>query len=266
MAKAYIPFIMAGHPTLSATREAILALSEQKADYIELGVPFSDPTADGPINQLAAEVALTQGVHLGEIFNLVKSLRSQGCTTPIILFSYFNPILAFGLDNFIAAAVEANIQGVLIVDLPPEEGAPFFQKMKQSGIKAVLLASPTTNPERFSAYHEIDPLFIYYISRLAVTGTQNELPPHLESEVQQLRTHFPSQKIMVGFGISTSEQARQVATFADGVVIGSVLVNTLQNKGLIAFKKLSNDLCQMIHHAPATTSKISVTDTHNSSQ
>lgn len=245
--KSFIPFIMAGHPSIEETKCAILALSAVGADLIELGVPFSDPVADGPINQQAAEVALTQGVNLNLILELVRSVRDSGCQTPIILFSYFNPILAFGCDAFASEAKAAGVDGVLIVDLPPEEGEAFYGQLKSAGLGVVLLVSPTTNPERFEVYQRVDPAFIYYISRLSVTGVQNDLSPQLASEMQVLRTYFPSHPIVVGFGVSTTEQARTVAEFADGVVVGSLLVKTLETKGVDALQAIAQQLARVVH-------------------
>lgn len=245
--KNFIPFIMAGHPSMEETKQAILALSAAGSDLIELGVPFSDPVADGPINQHAAEIALSQGVNLTKILELVKSIRSSGCQTPIILFSYFNPILAFGLDAFVAEAKASGVDGVLIVDLPPEEGEAFYKQLQSAGLGVVLLVSPTTNPSRFEVYKRVDPAFIYYISRLAVTGVQTNLSPQLASEMQALRQHFPHHPIVVGFGVSTSDQARTVAQLADGVVVGSLLVKTLETEGVEALKTLTKQMTAVVH-------------------
>ncbi|MFI4919329.1 MAG: tryptophan synthase subunit alpha [Legionellales bacterium] len=243
---AFIPFIMAGHPTLEASKQAIIALSEAGADVIELGVPFSDPVADGPVNQRAAEMALNQGITLDSIFAMVKELRFQGCHTPILLFTYLNPLLALGTALFAIKATEAGINGVLVVDLPPEEGQDFYMALQQAGLEIVLLASPTTNPQRFNLYKQLNPSFLYYISRLAVTGMQCALSDNLKAEVQFLRTHFPDTKIAVGFGISSKEQAAAVAKFADGVIIGSLLVNSLEQDGLERFQALAKTLGEAI--------------------
>jgi tryptophan synthase alpha chain len=233
----FIPFIMAGHPSIVESMQAIAALSESGADIIELGVPFSDPVADGPVNQRAAEIALSQGVTLSSILSMVRDLRLQGCHTPIVLFSYYNPIFAFGCERFARQAKEAGVNGVLIVDLPPEEGHEVYVLLKREGLDIVLLASPTTDPVRFSVYRQLEPSFVYYISRLAVTGVQEALSVDLEKEVSQLRTHLPGIPIAVGFGISTQKQASIVAQFAEGVVVGSLLVNALEKEGLASFSQ-----------------------------
>lgn len=243
---AFIPFIIAGHPTIEESIEAIIALAEAGADAIEIGMAFSDPVADGPINQHAAEIALSNGVTLYTLLNIVHQVRMQGYDIPMILFSYLNPILAFGYEEFSIKAKEAGIDAVLIVDLPPEEGQEFYKILRQAGLEIILLTSPTTNPQRFSLYKKLEPSFIYYISRLSVTGVQSDLVINLENEVDNLRTYFPEIKIAVGFGISNLNQAAQVAEFSDGVIIGSILVKTLEEKGLEAFKNLATQFAQAI--------------------
>jgi tryptophan synthase alpha subunit len=240
----FIPFIMAGHPSLEESKQAILALAEAGADIIELGVPFSDPVADGPVNQRAAQMALEQGITLEGIFAMVKALRLQGCHTPLLLFTYLNPLLALKAE-FAVKAKEAGINGVLIVDLPPEEGQDFYMDLKQAGLEIVLLASPTTDPQRFHLYKRLNPSFLYYISRLAVTGIQSALSDNVKAEVESLRTYFPDTKIAVGFGISNEKQAAEVAKFADAVIIGSLLVNSLEQDGLEKFQALSKRLSQV---------------------
>lgn len=235
----FIPFIMAGHPTLEESFKAVLALAAAGADIIELGVPFSDPVADGPVNQRAAGLALSHGTTLDGILTMIKTLRMQGCQTPILLFSYFNPILTFGCERFAIKAVEAGVNGVLIVDLPPEEGTDFYTMLKQKGLEIALLTSPTTNPSRFEIYKSLDPSFIYYISRQGVTGAQKELTSTLKTEVCSLRKHLPDIKIAVGFGISCPKLASDVAQYADGVIVGSILVDTLDQKGLTSLSQLA---------------------------
>jgi len=248
----FIPFIMAGHPTLDATANAILGLSECGADMIELGVPFSDPIADGPINQQAAEIALQNGVTLAWCLSVVNTVKQSGCKTPIILFSYFNPILHMGIEHFIQKASQVGVDGVLIVDLPIEESLAFRMALASSSIEMVILASPTTHPERLKNIQKINPAFVYYISRLGVTGVQQDLTKNLQQAVCALKQVMPL-PICVGFGISKSDQAKQVATFSDGVIVGSSLVKTLQNTyadlGLHPFLTLAKQFAETIHHA-----------------
>ncbi len=243
---AFIPFIMAGHPTIEKSIEAIIALIEAGADAIEIGMAFSDPVADGIVNQRAAEIALNNGITLDILFDIVVRLRKQGYDIPIILFSYLNPIMAFGYAAFATKAKEVGIDAVLIVDLPPEEGQELYAILKTNGLEIILLISPTTNLSRFSIYKALEPSFIYYISRLAVTGVQSDLAINLEDEINNLHSCLSGFKIAVGFGISTISQAAQVAKFADGVVIGSVLVKTLEEQGFIEFKSLATQFINSI--------------------
>ena len=223
----FIPFIMAGHPSLEISHQAIITLVEQGCDIIEIGVPFSDPLADGPINQRAAEVALQNGITLEHVLEMVQTLRSRGVQVPIVLFSYLNPIYAMGVAYFAEHAKAVGVNGVLIVDLPVEEGETIFNTFKKVGLEIVLLASPTTDPNRYPLYEQFEPAFIYYISRCGVTGVQMDLAVGLKDQIAQLRTHLPNQNIAVGFGISTAEQVKTVAQFADGVVVGSYFVRML---------------------------------------
>ncbi len=242
----FVPFIMAGHPNRQESTQAMIALVEAGADIIEVGVPFSDPVADGPINQRAAEKALGNGTNLTKVFEQVAEVRRRGRTTPFLLFSYLNPILAFGYERFVREAKNAGIDGILIVDLPPEEGEDFYNFVKEKGLEVVLLASLTTDQERYQLYQKLDPSFVYYISRLAVTGIQQDIREELKGELCQLRTLLPGKKIAVGFGISTLAQAGAVARIADGVVIGSILVKTLEEQGLEQFKGLAKSLAEVI--------------------
>lgn len=243
----FIPFVMAGYPSVEVTVEAILALAEAGADVIEVGVPFSDPVADGPINQKAAEVALGNEMCLAGVLDMIAEVRSLGCDVPIILFSYLNPIMAFGYESFVKRAREVGVDGVLVVDLPPEEGSEFYKLANGAGLEIVLLASPTTDPERFVLYRELKPCFVYYISRLAVTGVQVDLSVSLVDEIKELRGHLPGMNVAVGFGISTPEQAKVVAGIADGVIVGSKLVSTLGAEGLDAFKRLAEEFVEAVH-------------------
>ncbi len=243
----FIPFIMAGHPNLAVSTKAVMALARAGADIIELGVPFSDPIADGPVNQRAAELAIGNGMNLGEVLIQVQTIRSMGCKTPIILFTYLNPILTFGYDKFCHQAKAAGIDGVLVVDLPPEEGEDFYPMLQEVGLEIVLLVSPTTDPARLPIYIKQKPCFIYYISRLAVTGIQQDLSNTLEEELYDLREAIPNTKIAIGFGISSIEQAKYVSQIADGVIIGSKLVSTLETSGIDVFEDKAKEFADIIH-------------------
>lgn len=238
----FIPFMMAGFPNLPTSLEALFSLSEAGADIIELGVPFSDPIADGPINQHAAHQALQQNITLDNIFNMVSAFRKKGYTTPVIIFSYFNPLFAYGIKAFKQKALEVGVNGVLIVDLPPEEGFDIYAELQKAGLDIVLLISPTTDPTRYNLIKKLKPAFIYYISRLSVTGIQSNLSQSLQHEIKQLKKYFQQTPIAVGFGISSVEQAKEVALYADGVILGSFLIETLHKQGINALKKIATNL------------------------
>lgn len=243
----FIPFIMAGDPTLEDTIQAVLSLAKAGADMIELGLPFSDPVADGPINQQAAERALQQAITMDKLFKAVQKIRVSGCEVPLIFFSYLNPILAYGYDHFAKNAVAAGFNGVLVVDLPLEEGENIYQGFRQAGLEIILLASPTTTAARLQRYQAFNPSFVYYISRLGVTGVQQSLMGDLSTELARLRQYLPSVKIAVGFGISTPEQAAVVSQMADGVIVGSALVSIFAEEGLAALSNLAKNFVDFIN-------------------
>lgn len=242
----FIPFFMAGHPTLESTVQTIINFSNAGADIIELGIPFSDPIADGPINQNAAEIALKNGVTLDWCLEQVKKARGQKCDVPIILFTYLNPIMAMGVENFAKKARAYGVDGVLIVDLPPEAGEGIYGVLADNGLDIILLVSPTSDVERLELYKKMNPGFIYYISRLGITGVQGKLSENLAQEVNELRKHIENIPIAVGFGISSLEQAQKVAEIADGVIIGSYLVNEINNAGVEAGTLLAKKLSAAI--------------------
>lgn len=242
----FIPFFMAGHPTLDSVVEIILNFSQAGADIIELGIPFSDPIADGPVNRQAAEIALQNGTTLDWCLEQIKKVRLKECKTPIIVFTYLNPILAMGVEQFAKRAKASGVDGVLIVDLPPEAGDDIYRILIESGLEIILLISPTWDLARLSLYKKLNPGFVYYISRLGVTGVQEKLSENLVKEINNLKNHLETIPVSVGFGISTLEQAQTVAKIADGVIIGSFLVNELNNNGLEAGKLLAQKLNNVI--------------------
>ncbi len=223
---AFVPYLTAGDPGLEWTERYLDALTEAGADIVELGVPFSDPIADGPVNQRSSERALKAGTTLRGILDCVARMRGKGCETPIVLFSYFNPIHRMGVDKFAGGAARAGVDAVLIVDLPPEEAGAYRASMSAAGLETVFLASPTTTDERLVQVGEASTGFVYYVSRLGVTGTRTALAESLAEDVTRARRKI-TKPIAVGFGISTPEQAAEVAALADGVVVGSALVKLL---------------------------------------
>jgi tryptophan synthase alpha chain len=216
---ALIPFVFAGDPDLEATRRIVLELEARGADLIELGVPFSDPMADGPANQRAGARALSAGASVAAILGLVSELRAV-TQIPIVLFGYYNPILQYGPERFAADAARAGADGCLVVDLPPEEAGELRKAVRAHGLDLIYLLAPTTPIERARRIAHSASGFLYYVSVTGVTGTRAELDAELEPRVRELRgiTHLP---IGVGFGISTAEQAGRVASFAAAVVVGS---------------------------------------------
>ncbi|MBF6570250.1 MAG: tryptophan synthase subunit alpha [Candidatus Binataceae bacterium] len=216
---ALIPFIFAGDPNLDRTRQIVHELEARGADLIELGVPFSDPMADGPANQRSGARALRSGASLTAILGLVSDLRKE-TEIPIVLFGYFNPILQHGCDRFAADAARAGADGCLVVDLPPEEAAQLRTPAREHGLDLIYLLAPTTPIARAKRIARSASGFIYYVSVTGVTGTRTEVDSALEPRVRELKT-ITRLPIGVGFGISTAEQAGRVAAFADAVVVGS---------------------------------------------
>lgn len=225
--KAFVAYITAGDPSLAVTKDLVLDLARAGVDVIELGVPFSDPLADGPVNQRAAERALAAGTDLAGILQTVAEIRKQDQDIPLVLFSYLNPIFRMGFSTFAAQAAELGVDGVLTVDLPPEEADDYRREIQARGLDTVFLASPTSDEERLRVVNQQSSGFVYYVSRTGVTGVQAELSQSLEVEVQTVRK-LVDKPIMVGFGISTPEQAATVGRLADGIIIGSALVKLIE--------------------------------------
>jgi tryptophan synthase alpha chain len=218
---AFIAYICAGDPSLAATIDLALALEKSGVDLLELGLPFSDPLADGVVNQLAAQRALEAGATVPGVLDCVRQIRTKS-QLPIVLYTYLNPIFQFGFERFHREAGEAGVDGLLILDLPPEEEVD----PPPDGPLHVRLIAPTTPPERMRRICEGAAGFIYYVSREGVTGVQSGVAPSLKDRIAEIRQHTKL-PIAVGFGISTAEQAREVAQVADGVVVGSAIVKRI---------------------------------------
>ncbi len=218
---ALIPFIVAGDPDMDTTRKLVLELEARGADLIELGVPFSDPMADGPANQRALARGLGAGASLAAILSMVSELRAQ-TQIPIILFGYFNPIFHYGCERLCADAARAGIDGILTIDLPPEEAGELKRPARANGLDIIYLLAPTTPIDRSRTIARSASGFLYYVSVTGVTGARAHLDAELGAHMRELRsvTDLP---IGVGFGISTPEQAAEVATMADAVVVGSAI-------------------------------------------
>ncbi|HEY5513146.1 MAG TPA: tryptophan synthase subunit alpha [Geomonas sp.] len=219
---ALVTFVTAGDPDLPTTEEVVLELERSGCDLIELGVPFSDPMADGPTIQLSSERALASGTTLPGILDMVRRLRAR-TQVPIVLMGYFNPIFAYGAERFAADAAAAGVDGLLVVDLPPEEAAELKGATDGRGIDLIFLLTPTSDRSRVEAVSRLGSGFIYYVSVLGVTGTRSAVADTLAERVTSVRGEL-SLPLVVGFGISDPEQAAQVGRVADGVVVGSALV------------------------------------------
>jgi len=222
----FIPYIAAGDPDLATTDTLLDALVAGGADLIELGVPFSDPIADGPVNQRAASRALRSGTTLAGVLDVVSRFRGRS-TVPVVLFTYFNPLHAWGVEAFAQRASTSGVDGVLCVDLPPEEGEELAAALQAKGIASIYLLAPTSTRERVKRIGECSSGFVYYVSRTGVTGEQGSLPVDLVREVKQLRRRIKL-PIAVGFGISSPEQVEALGQVAEGVVVGSALVRVVE--------------------------------------
>jgi tryptophan synthase alpha chain len=225
-AKGLIVYLTAGDPTLEATGELLLALDRAGTDVIELGVPFSDPLADGPVIQRASERALRAGATLSTILERLPAWRTT-VRAPIILFSYYNPILQYGLEEFAAAAQQAGADGALVVDLSPEEAENYLHAMRAQNLDTVFLASPTSTDARLERAAKLSTGFLYLISRTGVTGEQSEIAASVLPLVKRVR-RFTSLPLAVGFGISTAAQVREVQAHADAAVVGSAVVHAIE--------------------------------------
>ncbi|HEX6560218.1 MAG TPA: tryptophan synthase subunit alpha [Longimicrobiales bacterium] len=226
---ALIPYITAGYPTRASTADVLQRLVRAGADIIELGVPFSDPVADGPTIQRASQVALEQGVDLAWTLDQLRCFRREA-DTPVVIFSYLNPVLAYGWSRFISDAVAAGAQGVLLTDLPLGGDVALEAELESSALSLIRLVAPTTTAERARAIARNAQGFIYYIARMGVTGARAVLPDDLPARLDALRavTNTP---VCVGFGVSSAPQAAAVGRIADGVVVGSALIDALDRGG-----------------------------------
>ncbi len=228
-ASAFVPFIVAGDPTLERSEEIALALAENGADVIEFGVPFSDPIGDGAVIQEAAQRALNHGIHLTQILDSVRRIR-QRTNCALLLFTYYNPLLAYGIERLAKDGAAAGIDGVLCVDLPAEEAEDYRKTLSAHGLSTVFLVAPTTSDARLATIAEQCTGFVYYVSRLGVTGERAGLSANLDHALARIR-RFTDKPIAVGFGIGTPEQAEKVAGLAEGVVVGSAIVRLIGQLG-----------------------------------
>ena len=227
--KAFVVYIGAGDPNLEATRQLALEFDKVGVDVLELGVPFSDPLADGLVNQLAAQRGLESGTTPAKLLETVTAIRKQS-QIPIVFYIYFNLIHRVGMELFINDAAKAGVDGLLVLDLPPEESDNYEALMRKAGLCHIYLIAPTTPEDRMEKIVKRGSGFIYYISREGVTGMQTKVASNLAEQVAKIRAHT-SLPIAVGFGISNPEQAKAVAKEADGCVVGSAIVNQIGQHG-----------------------------------
>jgi tryptophan synthase alpha chain len=224
-----VTYVTAGDPDLQRSAEIIRRLDKAGADVLEIGVPFSDPLADGPVIQRATERALAAGVTLSQVLGMLKSLRSS-ISAPIVIFSYANPILRMGLDRFVTEATAAGVDGVLTLDMPPEEGETFRATFASAGIDTIFLLSPTTTVERIRRAAALGSGFLYGISRLGVTGMRDTVDASARDLATRVKAETPM-PLALGFGISRPEHVRSIGQFADAAVVGSALVNVIAEHG-----------------------------------
>lgn len=225
----FVAYITAGDPSLAATLSVARALDEAGVDILELGIPFSDPVADGPTIQAASTRALARGATVAGVLDVVRELRKTS-QMPVVLFTYLNPIYVYGFENFLRDAVEAGADGLLILDLPPEEAAQNAEFLVASGLQPIRLIAPTTPPARMAKIVAGGGGFIYYVSREGVTGEQKDISDTIGEQVAEIRRHT-TLPIAVGFGISSPEQAAAVARQSDAVVVGSAIVRRIAEHG-----------------------------------
>jgi len=223
----FVAYITAGDPSLETTIELARAFDAAGVDMLELGIPFSDPLADGVVNQRAAERALKNRVSLANVLEAVRTIRTS-CEIPIVLFTYVNPVMRFGLDAFPAAARDAGVDGILALDYPPEEAEAFRAALDQQNVRMVELIAPTTTDDRMRMLAETSSGFIYCVSRTGVTGERNAVEGSVQPMVAQIKSYADT-PVAVGFGISSPQQVAEVARYADAVVVGSAIVRRIED-------------------------------------
>ena len=224
---AFVAYLCAGDPDFDASLEACRALLRNRVDVLELGVPFSDPLADGLTNQLAAQRALESGMTAERVLELVSTLRGEFPETPIIFYTYYNLVFSHGVDAYAERAKAAGLDGLLTLDLPPEEAGELSAACAKHGLKTVFIVAPTTPAERLAKIGAVTTGFVYYVSREGVTGERDSLATNIPEALQAIKAHTEL-PVVVGFGISRREHVAEVATLADGVVVGSALVNVIK--------------------------------------
>jgi len=249
--KAFIAYITAGNPTLAVTKDLVPALERAGVDMIELGIPFSDPLADGPTIQAASQLALKGGVNLKKILAMVRDVRKT-TGIPIVFMTYFNPVLKYGVGRFMADCRRSGVDGVIAPDLPCGEAKDMARYAKGAGVAQIFLAAPTSTKKSLGEISNMSRGFIYYVSLTGVTGARRSLPGEIARKVRSIKS-ISGKPVAVGFGVSTPSQAREIARSADGVIVGSALVKIIENnigdKAAIISKvsKFAKSLAEAIH-------------------
>lgn len=241
---ALVAYITCGDPDLATSRDIALAAIDSGASVIELGVPFSDPLADGPVIQRASQRALRHGTSLAQVIGLGKEIRQQS-RSGLIIFSYLNPILRMGYEKFTAALQDAGIDGALVTDLPVEEADDYVRQMRQRNLATVFLAAPTSTDERLQRIADVSSGFVYAVSRTGVTGAREQMAQDAQKLVRRLRKHTKL-PVALGFGISTAAQFAAVGEFADAVVVGSAIVQTIENNPGSEAKSVAEFIREML--------------------
>ena len=224
--RALVAYFMAGDPSLAETRRLVVEAERRGADVIELGVPFSDPLADGPVIQRAGTRALAAGASLARVLEMVSTLRAQ-VRVPLVLMTYYNPVLAFGLKSFTRTAVDAGADGVIVPDLPYEECEPLRAEAEPAGLDLIQMLAPTSTAARVKTIARVSRGFIYVVSLTGVTGERRELPKDLDAQIRTVRL-VTTKPVCVGFGVARPEQAAAVGKLADGVAVGSAIVRAIE--------------------------------------
>lgn len=246
--KAFIAYITAGDPTLKMTGRLVFELERSGVDIVELGIPFSDPIADGPTIQAASQRALEGGVKLARIFDTVKRLRA-GTDIPIVFMTYYNPVLRYGLEEFFDSCRRSGVDGIIVPDLPCEEASGLIRQGRRTGVSTVFLAAPTSTLSRIKDIAKRSRGFIYYVSLTGVTGVRKALPADIVKNLKRIRS-VTDKPIAVGFGVSTSRQAGCLAKAADAVIVGSAIVKIVQDKkdSVSSVSRLAKSLARAIHN------------------
>ncbi len=238
---AFLPYFPIGYPTYAESLDAIEAMAAEGVDGFEIGLSFSDPLADGPVIQAATQIALENGITTRKCFEAVRELRARGVTQPMLLMGYINPILAYDVENFIRDAKAAGADGLIVPDLPPDEGAQVDALCTQERFAHVYMLAPTSTAERVAFVGSKATGFIYVVSLVGITGVRDQLPPYLTEFIARLRAQLPDTPLVMGFGISRPEQARRMSDLVDGFIVGSALVRAGQG-GVEPVRELAGTL------------------------